>query len=61
MPDKWEKKHGLNPNDASDAKLDTDNDGYSNIEEYLNGTDPNQKQTEDLSNNHETLTKSIQE
>ncbi|WP_428232422.1 polysaccharide lyase [Flavobacterium sp.] len=62
LPDKWEKKHGLNPNDAADAKLDSDNDGYSNIEEYLNGTDPNQKTDwKDLSNNHETLTKSIQE
>lgn len=62
IPDKWEKKHGLNPNDASDAKLDTDGDGYSNIEEYLNGTDPNQKTDwKDLANNHETLTKSLQE
>jgi pectate lyase len=40
MPDAWEKKFGLNPNDASDAALDKDNDGYTNIEEYLNGTDP---------------------
>lgn len=36
MPDDWEKKHGLNPNDASDAsdyKLDK---RYTNIEVYLN-------------------------
>ena len=62
IPDKWEKKHGLNPNDGADAKLDTDNDGYANIEEYLNGTDPNQKTDwKDLSNNKETLTKSLQD
>jgi len=40
MPDQWEAKHGLNPRDASDATGDADGDGYSNIEEWLNGTDP---------------------
>jgi hypothetical protein len=40
MPDAWEEAHGLNPHDASDAAGDKDNDGYTNIEEYLNGTDP---------------------
>jgi hypothetical protein len=40
MPDAWEKAHGLNPNDASDSSGDKDNDGYTNVEEYLNGTDP---------------------
>jgi hypothetical protein len=41
MPDDWEKKYGLNPNDPSDAVKDSDGDGYTNIEEFLNGTDPN--------------------
>ena len=40
MPDWWEKKHGLDPNDPSDAAQDRDGDGYTNLEEYLNGTDP---------------------
>ncbi len=40
MPDEWEKKAGLDTSDASDAAKDKDNDGYSNIEEYINGTDP---------------------
>jgi pectate lyase len=40
MPDWWEKKHGLNHGDASDVSLDRDGDGYTNVEEYLNGTDP---------------------
>ena len=40
MPDAWETKYGLNPQDASDAARDLDKDGYTNIEEYLNGTDP---------------------
>jgi pectate lyase len=40
MPDAWESKHGLNPRDAADANVDSDQDGYTNIEEYLNATDP---------------------
>jgi hypothetical protein len=40
MPDDWEIKYKLNPNDASDASQDKDGDGYTNIEEFLNGTDP---------------------
>ncbi len=40
MPDEWEKKQGLNPNNASDASTDRDNDGYTNIEEYLNSVVP---------------------
>jgi hypothetical protein len=40
MPDWWEKKYGLDPNDPSDAAKDADGDGYTNLEEYLNGTDP---------------------
>ncbi len=42
MADEWERKHGLNPNDASDASADADKDGYTNIEECLNGTNPKQ-------------------
>jgi len=40
MPDSWEKKHGLNPKDPSDAKKDADGDGYTNLEEYEMGTNP---------------------
>jgi hypothetical protein len=40
MPDKWEKKYGLNPNDPSDAVKDCNGDGYTNIEKYINGMDP---------------------
>ena len=36
MPDSWETKNGLNPNNAADASLDRDSDGYTNIEEFLN-------------------------
>lgn len=40
MADDWELAHGLNPNDPSDAALDPDGDGRSNLQEYLDGTDP---------------------
>ncbi len=40
MPDAWEIKHELNPHDASDSAADKDGDGYTNIEEYLNSTNP---------------------
>jgi hypothetical protein len=36
MPDSWEIQHGLNPNDPADRNGDFDNDGYTNLEEYLN-------------------------
>jgi hypothetical protein len=40
MPDEWEKKYGLNQNDPSDGAKDKDGDEYTNVEEYLNGTNP---------------------
>jgi pectate lyase len=40
MPDWWEIKYGLNPRDPSDADGDLNGSGYTNLEEYLNGTDP---------------------
>ena len=56
MPDRWEKKYGLNPFDASDAQLDCNGDGYTNIEKYINGIDPRTKvDWTDLANNHDTL------
>jgi len=40
MPDAWEKKFGLSQKDPSDGPQDADKDGYTNIEEWLNHTDP---------------------
>jgi hypothetical protein len=34
MPDRFELDHGLNPLDPSDAALDTDGDGLTNLEEF---------------------------
>lgn len=40
MGDAWEEANGLDPG-RDDAAEDADADGYSNLEEYLLGTDPN--------------------
>ncbi|HYH56906.1 MAG TPA: hypothetical protein VD772_09860, partial [Anseongella sp.] len=43
MPDEWESRYGLDPDDASDASGDINGDGYTNIEKYINGIDPAKK------------------
>lgn len=43
MGDEFENLYGSNPNDPSDSSKDTDGDGYTNVEEFLNGTLPGQK------------------
>jgi len=37
MPDDWEDTMGLNRDDPADRNGDLDGDGYTNLEEYLNG------------------------
>lgn len=53
LPDDWETAHGLNPNDASDAVKDSNGDGYTNIEDFINGLDPRAPKIDwtDLKNN----------
>jgi hypothetical protein len=46
MPNDWETKHGLDSEDASDAAGDLNEDGYTNIEDFLNGLDPTGPKTE---------------
>lgn len=40
MPDEWESRFGCNPSDASDGSQDLDADGYTNLEEFLNSSNP---------------------
>ncbi len=40
MPDDWEDQFGLDKHSPSDAALDTDGDGLSNLEEFRAGTHP---------------------
>lgn len=49
MPDGWEASHGLDPRNsarANGAFGDPDRDGLSNIDEYLNGTNPHSPDTD---------------
>jgi len=41
MPDEWEKANGLDPQNPDDRNDDNDNDGYTNLEEYLNSITTN--------------------
>ncbi|QDH80919.1 polysaccharide lyase [Echinicola soli] len=58
MPDEWENKYGLDPNDPTDANSDLNGDGYTNIEKYINGINPKLNvDWTNLSNNEDTLAK----
>jgi hypothetical protein len=38
LPDAWELAHGLDPFARSNAELDPDGDGVTNLQEFLSGT-----------------------
>ncbi len=40
MPDDWELARRLDPSDSGDSAKDRDADGYTNVEEYINGLCP---------------------
>ena len=40
MPDEWEKKNGLNPNDVRDGAQNKLDKKFTNIEVYINGLIP---------------------
>ena len=55
-PTPGKKSNELDPASASDNQLDSDGDGYTNIEEFLNGTDPREKvDYTNLGNNVDTI------
>jgi MYXO-CTERM domain-containing protein len=43
MADEWEREHGLDP-ERDDAEEDADGDGFTNLQEYLDDTDPNESE-----------------
>lgn len=56
MPDEWEMRYGLSLNDPSDAVMDCNGDGYTNIEKYIGGLDPRAKvDWTNLRNNQDPL------
>lgn len=40
MSDVWEKNNNFNPEFCHDGPADADGDGYTNVEEFLNGSNP---------------------
>jgi hypothetical protein len=56
MPDEWETRYGLDPNDASDATSDQDNDGITALDEFLAGTIPSGSLDIDGNENYDALT-----
>ncbi|WP_199886140.1 M4 family metallopeptidase [Pseudoalteromonas sp. T1lg23B] len=46
MFDRWETENGLDPNDPSDATLDPDQDNLTNLEEFINSTNPHDADTD---------------
>ena len=56
MPDAWETRYGLNPNDHSDATSDQDNDGVTALDEFLAGTIPSGSIDLDGNDQYDALT-----
>jgi hypothetical protein len=46
IPDDWKIAHGLDIHDPTVAGQDPDHDGLTNLEEFLNGTDPHNPDTD---------------
>jgi len=56
MPDAWETQYGLDPNDASDATSDQNNDGVTALDEFLAGTIPSGSLDIDGNGQYDALT-----
>ncbi len=49
LADSWEEDYGFDPTVADDTSADTDGDGYTLLDEFLNGSSPNLAEVEALS------------
>jgi hypothetical protein len=48
VPNNWEARKGLDPNDSADGAADHNGDGYTNLEDYLNWlAEPNTRNSND--------------
>ena len=56
MPDAWETRYGLDPNDPSDATSDIDNDGVTALNEFLAETIPSGSLDIDGNEDYDALT-----
>lgn len=46
MDDDWEQRYGFDSSDPDDARLDKDNDGLSNVDEFNYGTNPAERDSD---------------
>lgn len=60
MPDVWESSHGLNAK-LADNNGDADGDGYTNLEEFLNSTDPQKADAVPNYAEHDAVLKQVAE
>lgn len=54
LPDLWESLYRFNPNSATDATLDSDNDGLTNFQEFFAGTNPRSDDTDNGGENDQS-------
>ena len=50
LPDDYELANGLNPRNSADGNVDADGDGFTNIEEFEFGSNPNVADTDENGN-----------
>jgi pectate lyase len=55
MSDAWERRYDLNTGDPADGPRDPDKDGYTNVEEFLNGTSPREFVDYSVPENNRTM------
>lgn len=46
LPNEWEIKYSLNPEDSQDASQDSDSDGLTNLQEFINNINPRLSDTD---------------
>lgn len=59
LPDEWEQRFGFDPAKTADGTQDTDGDGYTDLEEFLNATDPKISDRTKLAFDYDAILKQV--